>query len=235
MTLRHCNQALGFGLAAVVFFAGNLAGGQQVVAEIGGGVAVFFGNVRALDERLVQRGEDNFHVAQEGDVPDVLQVVGDFRFPGHGVPAVDLCQSAEPLPHGVALALFRGHENHVAHQLGAWPDHGHVALEDVEQLGELVEARAAQELAVTGQAHVIGEQLATRIAFVGHRAELDQPKDLFVFAGARLRKEGVPLHLDGPHNGQEHKQRAQAENGRQGAPDIEDAFEKKTIHTKSIV
>ena len=121
-------------MSTVVLFAGDLAACEQVVAEVGGGVAAFFGDSVAL-EHLAERGEDYPDVAEECDFLDVLQVVGDFRFPGDGVAPVHLCKPAEALPYGVPPALFGGHEHHVAHELGPRPDYGHVALEDVEQFG----------------------------------------------------------------------------------------------------
>ena len=79
----------GFFLAAVVFLAGDPAGGEQVVAEVGGGVHALFGDAVAL-EHLRKRLEDYLQVAQEGDAPDVFQVVFDLLLPGHRVPAVNL-------------------------------------------------------------------------------------------------------------------------------------------------
>lgn len=83
------DELLGFGLALVVLFAGDFAGFEQVVAEVGGGVAAFFGDSVAL-EHLAERGEDDPDVAPKGDFADIFEVVADFRFPGDGVAAVDL-------------------------------------------------------------------------------------------------------------------------------------------------
>ena len=134
--LRHSlrDEAPGLLLSAVVLFAGDLAACEQVVAEVGGGVAAFFGDSVAL-EHLAERGEDYPDVAKEGDFLDVFKIVADFGFPGDGVAPVHLCKPAEALPHGVPPALFGRHEYHVAHELGPGPDYGHVALEDVEQFG----------------------------------------------------------------------------------------------------
>ena len=218
------DELFGFGLALVVLFAGDFAGFEQVVAKVGGGVAAFFGDSVAL-EHLAERGEDDPDVAQEGDFADIFEVVADFRFPGDGVAAVDLRQPAEALAYGVALALFGRHEDHVAHELRPRPDDGHVALEDVEEFGEFVEAGGAEELAVGVQPHVVGEQVALRVTLVGHGTELDEPEYPFALARAGLREEGVAMHLDGAEDGEHEQQRAQAHNGESGAAEVKEALE----------
>ena len=216
-------------MSAVVLFAGDLAACEQVVAEVGGGVGTFFGDSVAL-EHLAEGGEDYPDVAEEGDFLDVLQVVGDFRFPGDGIAPVHLRKPAESLPHGVPPALFGRHEYHVAHELGPGPDYGHVALEDVEEFGEFVEAGGAEELAVGVQPHVVGEQVPLRVTLVGHGAELDEPEYPFAHARAGLREEGVAMHLDGAEDGEHEQQRAQGENRGQRAAEVQGAFEEAGVH-----
>ena len=216
-------------MSAVVLFAGDLAACEQVVAKVGGGVTAFFGYVGTLDKSLVQSREDDFHIAQEGDVLDVLQIVINLCFPGHSVASANLSESAESLAHGVAFALFRGHENHVAHELGSRPDYGHVTLEDVEEFREFVEARAAEELAVFGKAHIVREQVAVCILLAGHGAELDELEDFFIFTGARLRKEGVAVHFYSPDQRQEYKQRAQAHNRGQRTEKVQNSFQAVSV------
>ena len=125
----------------------------------------------------------------------------------------------------MALALFGRHEDHVAHELRPGPDDGHVALEDVEEFGQFVEAGGAEELAVGVQPHVVGEQVALRVTLVGHGAELDEPEDFLVQPGARLREEGVPLHLDCAKEGERDQQRAQAHDGESSAAEVKEALE----------
>lgn len=137
------NKPFRFFLAAVVFFAGNLARGKQVVAQVSGGVAILFRDAVALDERLHERRENNLHVTEESDSLYVLQVVLDFLFPGDGIPAINLGKSAQPLPYGVAFALFGSHEHHVAHELRPRADYRHVALQYVEEFGEFIKAGGA--------------------------------------------------------------------------------------------
>ncbi len=202
---------------------------KQVVTKVGGGVAVFLGDVAALED-FREGGEDDFHIAQKGDALDVLEVVRNLRFPGHCIAAVDLREPAQALAHGVAAALFRSHEYHVAHELGSRPYHGHVALEDVEEFGEFVEAGATQELAVAREAHVVREEFALGVAGIGHGAELHELEYAFVLAGARLGEEGVAAHLDCTKNSEHDKNRAQAEDCRERAEEVQDAFEEVAIH-----
>ena len=210
-------------MSAVVLFAGNATFGEQVIGQVGGGVAAFFGNAVTL-EHLAERGEDYLDIAKEGDFLDVFKVVADFSFPGDGVAPAYLRKSAEPLPHGVAFALFRSHKDHVAYKLGSRPNYGHVALEDVEEFGEFVETGGAQEFAVGIQANIVREQVAVGVLLVCHRAELDELEDFFVKARARLRKKRVALHLDGAEDREYDENRAQAENCRQSAEKIQNSF-----------
>ena len=111
-------------------------------------------------------------------------------------------------------------------------NYSHVALEDVEQFREFIEACAAEELAVSIQANIVWEQVAIGVLFVRHRAELDELEDFFVKARARLRKERIALHLDGAEDGEHEQQRAQAEDGCQSTEEVEGAFEVTGVHIK---
>ena len=95
---------------------------------------------------------------------------------------------------------------------------------------EKVEAGGAEELAVGVQPHVVGEQVAVGVLFVRHGAELDELENLFVKARARLRKEGVAMHLDGTEDGEHEQQRAQGENRGQRAAEVQDSFKAAGIH-----
>ena len=132
----------------------------------------------------------------------------------------------------MALALFGGHKNHVAHELGSRSNYGHVALEDVEEFGELVEAGGAEELAVGIQANIVWEQVAVGILFVRHGAELDEFENFFVKARARLRKERIALHLDSSEDCKYDENRTQADDGGQSAEKIEGAFKEASVHIK---
>ena len=131
-----------------------------------------------------------------------------------------MSESTQALPHGMALALFGGHKDHVAHQLRARADYRHVTFQDVEEFGEFVKACAAQELAVSVQANIIGEQFSVCILLVCHGTEFDELENFFIFAGARLGKERISLHLVGANNREQNKQRAQTADCRQSTKKV---------------
>ena len=130
----------------------------------------------------------------------------------------------------MAVFLFGIITRQIFHQQGPGPDYGHVALEDVEQFGQLVEAGGAEELAVGVQPHVVGEQVPLRVTLVGHGAELDEPEYPFALARAGLREEGVAMHLDGTEDGEHEQQRAQGENRGQRAAEVQGSFEEAGVH-----
>ena len=232
MTFCSGNELFCFSLSAIILFAGDIAACEQVVAEVGGCVATIFGNSVSL-EHFAKSGEDYPDVAEEGNFLDVLQVVGDFRFPGHCIAAVHLRKSAKSLPYGVALALFGSHKDHVAYKLRSRPNYRHVALENIEQLREFVETCATEELAVGIQANIVREQVTVGVLLVCHRAEFDELEDFFVKARARLRKERVALHLDGAEDCEHDEYRTQADDGGQSAEKVEGALEEPGVHTYS--
>ena len=130
----------------------------------------------------------------------------------------------------MALALFGSHEHHVANQLGPGSYHRHIALEDIEKFRELIEARAAQELAVFGQAHIVRQQVASLVALVGHGAELDELEDSLVLARTGLREEGITAHFNGTENGENEEQRTQTEDGRSRAKKVQNSFKEAGVH-----
>ena len=167
----------------------------------------------------------------EGDIPNVFKVKSYFCVPSNSVTPAYLSKSTKSLAYGVALTLFRGHKYHVAHKLRSRPDYGHVALEDVEEFREFVEARAAEELAVGVQANIVWEQVAVGVLLVGHGAELDELEDFFVEARAGLREEGVTLHLDCAEDSKHDEDRTQADDGCQSTTEIKGAFYVFCVHT----
>ena len=71
----------------------------------------------------------------------------------------------------------------------------HVALEDVEELGELINRGGADEAAYLGEAVGIGEELALGIALIGHGLELDDLEDLAMKTRALLVEQGSSIFV----------------------------------------
>lgn len=86
--------------------------------------------------------------------------------------------------------LLLGIQGEVLGQERTWADERHVALEDVDELGELIDRGGADEAAYLGEAVGIGEELALGIALIGHGLELDDLEDLAVLARALLVEQG---------------------------------------------
>ena len=89
----------------------------------------------------------------------------------------------------------------ILYQKRSWADDGHVAFEDVQELGELVKGRRTKKLAVLVETLIIGQKIALGVLTVRHGAKFDQLEDFFLtvfalFAGAWLYKEGVTSHGD---------------------------------------
>lgn len=216
-------------MALIVLFAGNTTFCKQVISQVSSCVAAFFGDSVTL-KNLAKCSEDNLYIAKEGDFLDVFEVVTNFCFPGDCVATADLSKPAEPLAYGMAFTLFGGHKDHITNKLRSRSDYGHVALEDVDEFREFVEARAAEKLAVGIQANIVREQVAVGVLLVRHRAELDELEDFFVKARARLHKERIALHLDGAEDGEHDENRTQADDGCQSAEEVERAFEESSVH-----
>ena len=79
----------------------------------------------------------------------------------------------------------------------SWADDGHIALENVDQFGQLVQRGAAQKSAVFIEPDVVRKQVAVLVLRVAHGAELEQFEDFslpsFPFLPGRgCTKKGLP-------------------------------------------
>src|ERR1019366_9044422 len=105
--------------------------------------------------------EDDVGIERHGHVLDVVEVVfqlGDGVLEGVAVLVVDLRPAGDAGAHAVALAVIgnlfaEGFDELGA--LGAGADDGHLAFEDVEELGQLVEADGAKKAADFGDAGIV--------------------------------------------------------------------------------
>lgn len=177
---------------------------------------------------------DDFAVEQEGDVVDVPDVELEFARPADGVAAVDLCPAGDSGGDEVAAALGFVVQGEVLDEQGARADEAHVSLEDVDELGEFVDGGGAHELADGGEALGVGEELALRVLAVVHGFELDDLKDVFVFAGPRLGEEDVASVRDGEQEaGRDEDGREQNEQ-QQGCDAVAQGLDEAAVHETRI-
>ena len=154
----------------------------------GGGVGVV--DVFAGDDFLDGQGDD-LEVSGEGEVVDVPDVEGEFLLPGDGVAAVALGPAGDAGAHFVAAGLLGRVEGEVLNEQGAGADEGHVADEDVPELGQLVDGGGADEAAYAREALLVGQEAALGVALVAHGLEFHYAEDFGIFAGALLEEEGA--------------------------------------------
>ena len=164
-------------------------------------------------------------------VPDVEL---EFLLPGDGVAAVALGPAGDAGAHFVAAGLLRGVEGKVLHEQGARADQGHVADEDVPDLGQLVDGRGADEAPDARQALLVGQEVALGVALVGHGLELHYAEDFAVFAGALLEEEGAgALVGEVEPQGDEQQEPSYAQEQDEGYAEVNQAFEEVFIHCQS--
>lgn len=145
-----------------------------------------------------------------GDVPEVavdsaleLVVGGDAASE-----AVDLCIAGNAGLHAVTvhvvghlIGIFFGVPEHV----GTWANDGHVANQDVPELGDLIEVALAEELSEPGDAFVSPDCLTeVGTGIETHGAELVTDEFSSIAPGASLTKEHGTAggHLDKSSNDQ---------------------------------
>ena len=142
-----CKQVPCQRLLPLVFVPADPAGLQQIIPEVIADSRLVRSAALSpspLEKNLADGIEDDLHIPQERDALDVLQIGGQLVLPDERISASGLRQTAQARTHAVALALFRGHEHHVPHQLGPGADDGHVSPENVERLRQLIQAGGPQ-------------------------------------------------------------------------------------------
>ena len=87
------------------------------------------------------------------------------------------------------LALARRVAGQIADQERPRADEAEVIAQDIDELGQLVEAPAAQEEAGGSQPLVVRKKVAIGAAGTGHGAELDEPEDALAQADPLLPEE----------------------------------------------
>src|SRR5438132_9787504 len=103
------------------------------------------------------------------NIPDIeLELVG----PRNRVAAIDLRPAGQSWFDFVPPRLFRRVAVEVLHQQRTRTDQAHIAFKNVEEFGQLIKARGAQESAEARQPLAVGQQATARVACISHRAKL---------------------------------------------------------------
>src|SRR5689334_5645327 len=109
------------------------------------------------------------------------------------VALIDLCPAGDPRAHDVAIGVERnlarvpGRERQ-GFRPGADP--AHLALQDVDDLRELIEPVAAQEASDTGDSQIVLDgEVRTLLRLRPHRAEFEHREDATAKADSTLAKE----------------------------------------------
>ena len=159
--------------------------------ELGGGGAAGGTDALALED-FSNRHEQYFDIQPEGVVIDIPYVEGELVLPGEGVAPVHLCPAGDAGEDFVAARLLGGVAVEVLDQQRARTDQAHLAFEDVEELGQFIQAGGAQEAPEAGEALLVGEQVTLGITQVAHGAEFVEFEDPTVQPGALLAENHRP-------------------------------------------
>lgn len=142
-----------------------------------------------MDHDRAGRLEKEGKVYPQAGVLDVNQIIAETAAERDAVAAVDLGHAGDAGTHGTALPAVVGREcGHLGRNPGAGAHKSHVPLQDVDQLGEFIQRRAAQETAQREQPLFVGQKPAVFILPVVHRFEFDDLEQPSPVSYARLKK-----------------------------------------------
>lgn len=155
----------------------------------------------AVAEDNAGSGEQDLDVIDPCNVGRVFDVAGHARghrlYPLGGAPqAADLGKACDPWSHCEAsrIAGYKRDECRVmSSSVWPWPDDGHRPIQDIDELRQLVEARAAQYSTHRSHAAVVMDGLSEGDAVFGdgHGAKLVYLERTFPQPVARLREENT--------------------------------------------
>ncbi len=183
--------------------------------------------VNALVEGDLVKGVEEDADVQPGiEIADVAQVVADALAEGEVVAPEDLGEPADAGAHTHAVHLrITGEGVHLFWHPGARADEGHVPLEHVEKLWQLIQRAGAQHLAHPGGALLIRQKFAICPALIGHGAEFDDVEGLAVAPNAALHVDGVATLCAAEQEGDEQEQGGEQQQHEQRRAEVDRAFQ----------
>ena len=189
-----------------------------------------------LHEQDLHGGEDDLEIFEQAGTGDVHEIQQQLVVGGGVVLAVDLGVAGEAafgLEPQVPLGHFFGVLGGNLGTFGPGSYNGHIPLEDVQQLGQFVEADGPDEPAHSRYPGIVlaGAEPGHAVFFGihAHAAEFQHGEDLAVLRQPFLAVEDVAAVgvFDGRrhayHDGREHHQ------GHQGQDDVEEPFEEQVF------
>ena len=140
-------------------------------------------------ERFHNGYQDNLDIQPERPMVDIPNVVVKLLFPGEGIATVDLSPSSDAGKYFVAASLLGGISLQVLGEQWSRTDYAHLTTEDIEELGELVQASGAKEAPQGGDTLAIGKQTSLVVIDISHRAKLEIGKRLGTITGTHLAED----------------------------------------------
>ena len=177
-------------------------------------------------EHLRHRLGQDLDVESGRAVVDVPDVERELLVPRDRVAAVHLRPPGDARAHLVAARLLGGVERQVLHEQRARAHQAHVAVHHVEQLGQLVDARAAQPLPERGEAFGVGQERAVGAAPVGHGAELRHHERPSAASRPLLAEQHRRPHAHAHEERDDREQRRQHHERGRRTDDVDDALQR---------
>ena len=186
------------------------------------------------------REREDPQIAADREVLDVVALDGEALLEAQLAAAEDLHRAGEARLDGQPEQVLRAVEPDELGLLGPGADEAHVAAEDVQELGELVEARPAQQASEPGhprirvelehrfvellERHELGQQ-SLRVRT--HRSELEHLELAPRESHPRLHVERRPRPAQ-PDRGEDHREERQCQDEhRSGDQDVQDTLEQE--------
>ena len=133
---------------------------------------------------------------------DIPHVELELLRPADGIAAMALRPASDAGPHVVAAHLLLAVERQILRKERTRPDERHVALEDIPQLRQLVDARGAHETAGRSEPVGVGQKLAVGTPLIRHCLEFQYLENLASLARTRLseKRTGALIGKMKPHS-----------------------------------
>ncbi len=183
--------------------------------------------------------DQNFEIAKHAAAFDIFDVEPDLLVEGELGAASDLPEAGQAGGNLQTASIFVGVKLDFARQGRPGADEGHIALEDIDQLGQLVEAGAAEDAAEGGDSRValhfegagvdvlveLGELVLEAVGVADHGAELVEAEDAFVLTDPVVSVEDRAAILQPDDQGDQGEDRDDERQGKHADGDVDAALD----------